>query len=234
MDSNRKTAIIVGVLFITATVSSITALSVIPNLADPDYLINFSANENQVIIGVLLQVILAAAVIGIPVMMFPILKKHHEGLAVGYFGFRIIEAILGIGTAISLLSLLTLSREFVTAGAPAASYFQTLGTLLLAGIDWLGLLGIQIFFGLSVVILNYLLYTSKLIPRFISVWGLIAGILLIAAGPLGMFGISPESTLFLALPIAVNEMVLAIWLIVKGFKTPTIASESAKIDTNKA
>lgn len=233
MDSTRKTAVIVGVLFITATVSSIVALSIIPSLADPDYLVNFSANENQVITGVLLQVILASAIVGIPVMMFPILKNHNEGLALGYIGFRIIEAILAIGTAINLLSLLTLSREFVTAGAPPASYFQTLGTSLLAEIDWTGFIGIQIFFGASAVMLNYLLYTSKIIPRFISVWGLIGGILLIAGGPLGMFNISPETTIFLAAPIAVNEMVLAVWLILKGFKSSAVASESAKIDTNK-
>ncbi len=188
------------------------------------------------IIGVLFELINDAAVVGIAVMLFPILKKHSESIALGYVGFRIIEAVIIIVGAISLLLLLTLSQEFVIAGAPDASYFQTLGTLLLAARDWVFLLGPGIVFSLGALMFYYLLYQSKLIPRFLSVWGLIGAPLLLAdAGLLGMFGHSPFSTIsiFLNLPIAVNEMVLAVWLIVKGFNSSAIASESAKTDINE-
>jgi hypothetical protein len=233
MNTNKKTAIIVGVLFITATVAGILSefLFLGPILNSPDYLINVSANENQVIIGALLLLIMAAAIFGIPVMLFPILKKHNENIALGYVVARIFEAVTVVVGVISLLSLLTLSQEFLIAGATDASYFQTFGTLLLAARDWTDLIGTQIVFSLTALILNYSLYQSKLIPRFISVWGLIGAPLILAAGVLGIFGlISPFSTIsiFLYLPIALQEMIFALWLIVKGFNSSAIDSGSAK------
>jgi hypothetical protein len=225
--SYKKTARIVGVLFITATVASSLGFTILdPILNVPDILVNVSANITQVIIGVLLLLIDTAAVVGIAVMLFPILKKHNEALALGYVSFRIIEATILIVASIILLSLLTLSQEYVQAAAPDASYFQTLATLLLAVWDWALLLGIMIIFSLTALILNYLLYQSELIPRWLSGWGLIGATLLLTAGLLEIFGIN--LTDIINLPIALQEMVFAIWLIVKGFNSSATASESAK------
>jgi len=216
MNTYKKTARIVGTLFITATVASSLGFVILdPILNAPDILVNISANITQVIMGVLLLLINCAAVVVIPVMLFPILKKHNEALAVGYLGSRIIESVILIVGSICLLSLLTLSQEFVQAATPDASYFQTSGTLLLAMHDWTLLLGIMIVFSLTALILNYLLYQSGLIPRWLSGWGLIGAILLLAAGLLEVFGFNP--TEILSLPIALQEMVFAVWLIVKGF-----------------
>lgn len=221
-----------GVLFITATVAGILSqVFLVSILDDPDYLINFSVNENQVIMGALFDLIMTAAIFGIPVMLFPILKKHNENIALGYLVTRIFEAVPVIVGTISLLLLLTLSQEFVIAGVTDASYYQTFGTLLLAARDWTDLIGTQIVFSLTALILNYSLYQSKLVPRFISVWGLIGALLILAAGVLGLFDIvSPFSTIsiFLYLPIAVQEIVFAVWLIVKGFNLSTIASKSSE------
>ncbi|MFC1992870.1 DUF4386 domain-containing protein [Chloroflexota bacterium] len=235
MNSARKTAIIVGVLFITATVATLLSIPLTNHINAPDYLINISSNESQMIIGALLQLINTIAIIGIAVMLFPILKKHNEALALGYVGARIMEAVSLIVAILSLLLLLTLSQEFVKAGAPDASPFQTLGTSLLAANYWAWLLGGELFLALSALILNYILYQSKLIPRFISVWGLIGATLLLAQGLLGMFGSLSETSVlrtYLFIPIAVQEMVFAVWLIVKGFNPSAIASGSAKTDTN--
>ena len=235
MNSNRKAAIIVGVLFIIATVAPLLSLSFTRHIDTPDYLINVSANATQVIIGALFELIMAFAVAGIAITIYPILKKHNEALAIGYVGARIIEGVLFIVAVIGLLSLLTLSQEFVKAGAPDASYFQSLGTLLLAARDWAGHVLGSIVFPLGALILNYLLYQSKLVPRFISVWGLIGALLALTEGLLLMFGlIDPFSTnaILLNLPIAVNEMVLAVWLIVKGFNPSAIVSLSAKTELN--
>jgi len=228
MNSNKKTPRIVGVLFISATVSAVLSGFLIgPILDGPDYLIAVSANENQVLIAVLLELILAVSVVGIAVFLFPIFREHNEALALGYVGLRILEGIIIIVGAISALLLLTLSQEHV-AGASDASNFQTSATLLIAERDWTFLLGPVIVFSLNSLILNYLLYQSRLVPRFISVWGLIGATLLLAAGLLGMFDIyNIDSTVFLAAPIGVNEMVLAVWLIVKGFNPSAIVSESA-------
>ena len=129
MDTNKKTARIVGVLFIIGTVAGILSIAFTePILDDPDYLIKVSTNENQIIIGALLVLIMGLALAMVPVMMFPIFKKHNEALALGYVIFRGgLETVTYIANVISLLLLITLSQEYVKAGAPDASYFQTLG-----------------------------------------------------------------------------------------------------------
>ncbi len=132
MNSNRKTAIIVGVLFIIASAAPILTYLPLGFLIDktPDYLSNVSAKETQVMIGMLIELIWALAVLGIPVMLFPILKKQNEAGALGFLGLRFIESVITILHTIFLLSLLTLSREFVKAGAPDASYYQISGTFI--------------------------------------------------------------------------------------------------------
>ena len=112
-----------------------------------------------------------------------------------------------------ILAILTLNQKYV-AGSLDVSYFQALGTLLLGVYDWTWIVGPLIFFALSTLPFYYMLYQSKLIPRWLSAWGLIGGIFVILYGLVAMFGYSPD---ILAAPIAVQEMVLAVWLIVKGF-----------------
>ena len=172
---NRRHARWAGVFYIIATVAPILAYSFIRFLGGgvagepiPDYLVNVSANESQVIIGMLIEWIYALAVVGIIATLYPILKKHNEALALGFYSLRFIEAICIIVGSISLLTLLTLSREFVEAGAPGASYFLTVGTVLLAIRDWAFLIGSGLVWSLSALILNVLLYQKKLIPRWLS------------------------------------------------------------------
>ncbi|OLS25028.1 MAG: hypothetical protein HeimC3_16580 [Candidatus Heimdallarchaeota archaeon LC_3] len=216
MDTEKKIARIVGVLIILALGSSMLSGVFLESLRATDYLGAVSVNENQVLIGVLLLLTLTASVVSIPIVMFPILKKHNESLALGYVSARIFEGFSDVIIAISPLLLVTLSREFVSVGAPVDSYYQTAGTLLLELSDWIGVLeNIPYCFG--VLIFSYLLYQSKLVPRWLSVWGLIGGIVLLARVPLSMFAFDPLSTAILAIPIIVNELVLAGWLIVKGF-----------------
>lgn len=216
IDTHKKIARIVGVFFIVATVASSLGFVILdPILMAPDILVAFSANSTQAILGVFLLLINCAAIVAIPVMLFPILKKQSEIGAVGYLGSRIIEsAILTVG-AISLLLLWTLSQESVQAAVHDPSRFETWGTRLLAVYDWSLLIGIMIVFSLTALILNYLFYQSKLIPRWLSGWGLIGALLLLAAGLLEIFGLSPSE--IWSLPIASQEMVLAVWLIIKGF-----------------
>ena len=232
MNSNRKTAIIVGVLFITATVAySLGVIFLDPILGGSDYLTKASENENQVILGAFLVLIDSVAVAGIGIVIYPILKKHNETLAFGYAGARIIEGVLFIVNIIFILTLLTLSQEFVKAGAPDASYYQTLGTVLLAAGDWAFLFGFGLAFTLSALILNSLLYQSKLIPRWLSGWGFIGAVLIFAYYLLQFFSNNQVEILFL--PIAVQEMVFAVWLIIKGFNSSAIDSGSAKTELNK-
>ena len=223
MDSDRKTAIIVGVLFLIATVIIIIGGIFSLSIYEPDYLTAVSANENQVILGALLEIIATAAIVGIPIAMFPILKKHNEGLALGYVGTRIFEGLTIFLNTIILLSILSLSQEFVNTVTPDASYFQTSGALLLAAREWISIL-VDFSFPIGAVIFSYLLYQTKLTPRWLAVLGLIGGALWLTTAPLRMFGFNPEPMDFLALPIAAQEMILAVWLIIKGFNSSEITS----------
>ena len=223
MDSNRKTAIVVGVLFIIATAAPITSAFFTGSIYETDYLTAVSANENQVLIGVLLLLTMTAAIVLIPILMFPILRKYNEGLALGYVGARIFEGFFSAANIISLLSLLSLSREFVNSTSPVTSYFQTSGALILANYEW-GSILLDFPFTIGAIVFNYLLYKSKLIPRWLSVLGLIGAALWLANAPLRMFSLSPSSLEILALPIAAQEMIFAAWLIVKGFNPSTTVS----------
>jgi hypothetical protein len=226
MNTYRKTAIIVGALFIIGTVGLVLSVVLVGSiLDDPDYLIEFSANENQVIIGALLVLISGFALAMVPVVMFPIFKKYNEALALGSVVLRgALEAVIYIAIVISWLLLLTVSQEYVKAGAPDSSHFQTLGTLLLKANDQINPI-LEIVFSLGALMIYYLFYQSKLIPRWLSVWGLIGAILYLATGLFAMFSV--DFGILLA-PLALQEMVLAVWLIVKGFNPSVIASESVK------
>ncbi len=143
--------------------------------------------------------------------------------------------MLYIVAVVGLLSLLTLSQEYVKAGASNASLFQVSGTILLAIKKWAGQLGV-IAFTLGILMYYYVFYQSKLVPRFISGWGFLGAALSLAAALLAILGqIIPFSTVFilLQLPIALQEYVLAVWLIVKGFNPSAVASLSAKTATNE-
>ncbi|NND02108.1 MAG: DUF4386 domain-containing protein, partial [Acidimicrobiia bacterium] len=123
---------------------------------------------------------------------------------------------------ISSLLLLTLSRDFLENGSGDSAAFGPSGALLLEARMWTDALGTAIVFGVSALILYGLMYQSELVPRWLSVWGFIGAVLVIAAGMRGLYGHSPSSTVsvILTAPIGIQEMVLAVWLIVKGFTTP--------------
>jgi len=230
MDTYRKTAIIVGVLFILGTVSGI--LSVVSSgamLDAPDYLTQIAANPTQFMIGALCVMTMGLSLAMIPVVIFPILRRYNEALALGYVVFRgALETVIYIAMVISWLFLIVLSQEYIKAGTPDASHFQTLGTLLLEGSNQINHI-LKIVFPLGALMFNYVLYQSKLVPRWLSVWGLIGVTLHFAEGMLTMFGLLPATAeTIMALPIALQEMVFAVWLIVKGFNSSTIAPKSER------
>ncbi|UCH89118.1 MAG: DUF4386 domain-containing protein [Thermoplasmata archaeon] len=220
-DYYRKTAIIVGVLFIIATAITIVGIVFMGSSLedDPVDLTKIADNENGIIISVICWIILAVAVAGIGFMMHPILKKYHEGLSLGYVSFRFIEAILILAAVISLQSMLTLSQEYASGDLNATGYEPSV-ILLKALFDWSFIIGTMIFLGLGGLVLNFILYKLKLVPSWLSIWGFIGGACVLLYGLISLFGHDPA---ILAAPIAVQEMVFAVWLIAKGFNPPTIA-----------
>lgn len=237
MNTNRKIAIIVGILYITGTVAGILSLTLmepIRNAQDP--LVQVSANENLMVVGALFVLIMGLALAMIPAMLFPILKKYNEVLALGYVVFRGgLETFTYIAMVISWLLLVPLSQAYAQSGASNPSNVQILGTLLLETKEISSVTAIV--FPLGALMFYYLLYRSKLVPRWLSVWGLVALIPSVGAGLSAMFGIIASlSTVGVVsdIPLALQEMVLAIWLIVKGFNSSPVNFGSTQVATSQA
>ena len=225
MASPRATARLVGGLFIVATVTSIIGGSLLLRLDDPDYLIEVAAHENQIILGVLLEFTLALSVIGIAALLLPVLRPHGESMAVGYVAVRTVEATFILIASTTALLVLTLSQDWGSTGGVGV---EPVGSALLSAREWALFVGTLIVFGVSAVILNALLYRSRLVPVWLSFLGLVGGLLLLTSAVVEMFAYGVDAPVALQLlgaaPIALQEMILAVLLIWKGFAAPSVGA----------
>jgi len=234
MNYYRKLAIIVGVLFIIYTGGDILSFLFLGPVTAPNYLVSVSANRGLVGTGAFLLFIGGACASGIAISLYPVLKKFNAGLALGAVGFRISEGVLRFVSVCGLLLLITLSQQFVNAGAPDSSYFQTLGVLLYAGYRWVGNVGSLLAFSIGCLLYYIVFFRTKLVPRWISVWGIVAAILAMVSCALvtvGLITTMGTEQVVMNLPMLPQEMVLAVWLIVKGFNPSVIASKSPQVDS---
>jgi len=233
----RKSAIWIGVLWIMAT--AFPASSIVPWSALDDgegILANAATHKGQLITWALLNLVGAVAAAGVAFMFYPILNRVadtsvEKGLALWYVGTRITEGGTYLVAMLATWAFLPLSREFVAAGAPDASHFQTSGTVLQSTSD-LALTLAQSVFAIGAVMLYYLLFQSRLVPRWLSLWGLVAAPLFLIASLSLLWTGDPNSTLanILFIPLALQEMVLAVRLIVKGFNRAALTSGSAMVE----
>ena len=234
MNYFRKLAIIVGVLFIIYTGLDILSFLFLGPVTSTNYLVSVSENRGLVGTGALLLLIGGVCGSGIAISLYPVLKKFNTGLALGAVGFRISEGVLRFVAVGGYLLLITLSQQFVQAGAPDSSYFQTLDVLLFAGYRWVGNVGSLLAFSIGALLYYIIFYRTKLVPRWISAWGLVAAILAMVSCALVTVGlIAPMGTeqVVMSLPMLPQEMVLAAWLIAKGFNPAVIASKSPQVDS---
>ena len=222
--ATRRNAAIVGVLFIIATAAGIIAAAISsPILEAPDYLTQITANEGAVGIGAFLVFLMSVACAGVGLGLYPILRKYSIGLAIGAAGFRLIESVTQILSGLGIIALLALSREFVAAGAPDAAYFQTIGAIIQASTEWLNNGVMLITWCIGAFMYYGLFYRYRLVPRWLSAWGLVGITLTIIASILVMLGVIPGFGTVQMIangPIALQEMVFAVWLIAKGVNTP--------------
>lgn len=227
MSSHRKTARIVGLLFLLLLITGISGIilrDLSPSLKD------VFENSTQIKISILFDLIASTVAVGIAVLLFPILKKFNYNIALWYFGFSIVGFATIIVSNVSVFSLLTLSEEYVKLGSPDTDYFQTLGVLKLGEYFGAHFMGLIIHtFGASMF--YYLLFQSKLLPRFLSVWGLIAITLVLSATLLQIFDRSVSMILYL--PNGLLQILIGIWLIVKGFNSSAIVSQSKKTELDR-
>jgi hypothetical protein len=218
MAASKRTARLVGAFFLFSNVVFIVGAIVFlePILSASDYLAQVSAGRGQVVLGALLELSNAFAYLGIGVLMFPIFKKRFESLALAYVGFRVLEFVAQIISDLSPLALLTLSEAFVNNGGVDPSAYQAAGQALLASREWAFQM-VSITFGSGAILFYIMLYRQKLIPRFISIWGLVGAAAVLVNTVFDMFAVTIPNLGFLML---LNEVFLGLWLIVKGFDQP--------------
>jgi len=216
MKTYRKTAVIVGVLFIIGTVSGIlSAVFTGSTLGASDYLVQVAANEMQMITGAFFVLLMGLSLAMVPVMMYPLFKKQNGALALGAVVFRgPIEAAVYILMVVSWLLLIVVSRD--SANAADASSFQALGAVLLKTSETINPV-LEIVFSLGALMFYVLFYQTRLIPPWLSGWGIVGAIVYLVAGVMALFGTPMEILLAL---LGVQEMVMALWLIFKGFNQP--------------
>jgi Domain of unknown function (DUF4386) len=231
--SPRRIATAAGVLFLVTHVTSVGALILYgPVLNNPDYVVGPGADA-RVLVGGLLEVILAIAIVGTAVALFPVVKREDEGIALGYVGLRTLEAATILVGVVSLLAVVTLRQQHAGSAGADATSLVTVARALVAVHDWTFLVGPNFVLGTNTVLLAVLLYRSRLVPRFIPILGLIGGPLVFVVALGVLFGlykqVSPIGAIA-AVPAFAWELSLAFWLIVKGFKPSAITSDFAAAD----
>ncbi|ELR72067.1 hypothetical protein C900_01932 [Fulvivirga imtechensis AK7] len=221
MKANRRTGIIIGILFIVGTFSGILSFFFTGTVSDsPEYLAQIAESDKQFIFGSLLILLMGFSLAFIPIVLYPVLKNHNKALAIGYVVFRgAIETVTYLAVWVSMLLLLFVGESYAISGDDAQ--WLTSAADVIFRFRELGSMCIIFTFGIGAILFYLALYQSELLPRWLSVWGLIAIILHLVTGFLILFGVQTETSTSISImnfPIFLQEMVMAIWLIAKGLK----------------
>ena len=229
MKSQRLLSIVTGILFIIGTASGITGAALSGSaLNSADYLSKTASDPLLFTFSALLFFIMGASCAGIGLSMYPVLKRFSPGLAIGSAGFRIIEGVFAMLGFVILLTILSLGMKFIKADSLNSDIFQISGDMLMSMRRWISVASLYAWcFG--ALMYYWIFLKTKLVPLWLSVWGIAAIMLALIANSLDLFqavdAFSPVNSM-LNFPIALQEMVLAVWLIVKGYKKTVIESQS--------
>jgi hypothetical protein len=228
LNPHRRTAVLVGALFLISTATFIVSNALItPLLGSPNFLAEVSTHSQLMIAATLIGLIEGVATVGIAIALYPILKWQHPALALGYAGMRIAElAVAAVGFGLGGLLLVTLS-----ATAPNGVNSEMLGTLLVALRPWTLML-VYVYTAIGGLMLSYMLLRTRLVPRGLSVLGLIGYAALLVASVLDMLGfidLVAGPGLVWLVPGGLFELLLPIWLFARGFNvTASLASRLAR------
>lgn len=218
---------LVGTLFWISNLATLVGGAItgaIPGAAGA--LTDFFPHQTQIVVGTLINQLNDAAIIAYAVALFPVLRMFGQGPALAYVAFKLVEGVLLLVAAAMLLSLIPLSQTYIQGGSGSAGSLRAVAEVTLSQQFWAGRLAALVYL-IATTILNVMLYRSRLVPRFIAIWGLIATVLLatgLAAGvgsPTGGFQLGQV----LVIPIILWELLFATWLIVRGFNRLAVSRE---------
>jgi hypothetical protein len=231
MDSNRRIALTVGVLFLLTFVTSIAALALYqPVLDDPVGYVAGAGSDNRIFFGAFLELLLIIANIGTAVVLFPILRRQDEILALGYVTARVVECVFIAVGILAVLTIVTLGEQ--RSGAVVGEIAYALAALK----DWTFILGPGFIVGIgNGLLLGYLMYQSGLVPRPLAVFGLVGGPLICISGVLVMFGVFDQGGAgqgIATIPEFIWELGLGLWLTFKGFRPSPILSREYQAQSN--
>jgi hypothetical protein len=232
MRTYRGNAIAVGVLFILCTAAAI--LSIVPlgaTVSAPVDMAKLAANGDRVVWTALIEFVWAITGAGIAIGLYPVLKKSKPALALGSVVARVFENVFVLVATLGLLAALAVSQQAASAAVPAT--FQAIADALVGMRIWSHAFVAMIPFAIGTILYSYVLYRSRLVPRWLSGWGIVAGVLSLVppiyAGLTQQFGFTMVNNVFSA-PIGLQEMTLAVWLIAKGFNRSTLGSVASAGD----
>ncbi|MTI86895.1 MAG: DUF4386 domain-containing protein [Balneolaceae bacterium] len=225
MKTQRKTAIIVGILFLIQGIISVLINQVLsgPVAFGSYFITNAFSYETELVTALLISLINGSITIGIAAMLLPVFKPYNERISYLYFGLSISQFAFIALNEMDRLSLLSLSQEYIQVGSPDAGYIQFMGRVLQSDYWW-SHHTIMLVSCITLSFFYYLLYRSKLVPRFIAIWGYAGVALMLTTLLLGVFG--GDIIMWLFIPIGLNQLFLAAWLIVTGFNPEAIKQKS--------
>jgi hypothetical protein len=242
MNTYRRNAVMAGVLYFLGTVFGglgviiggevLASLTVSKPLAGVDMLGLVAANSSQLTGGAFFSLMMAISLVAMTVFLYPIFRKDSEELAMGMVLFRgALEGTYYFLSTLGFLTLVSLSNEYIATGADSAA-LQSMGNVLYQFQDRLAAVG-PIFFLIGATCLYLSFYRTRLIPRWLSVWGLIAVVASMAAALLNFFHMDTGIGIYLEMVMFPQELVMAVWLIVKGFNPSGMTALSAKTGRNE-
>ena len=214
----RGTARAVGALFLISYLTFIVGTAMLEPAFNPDSaLADFAALKGQLAWGSLVESLNVFAIVGIAVLLYPYLSRAGRGLALGYVAVRVLEGAMYFDAKISAFALVALSEEYIEAGMPDGSAHLLMEQIIRADIAGANRMA-AVAFIVGASVLYALMYRSRLVPRYIAVWGLVA-VAMLAAGNIAQVNVLEGATplILLFVPIVLNELFLAVWLLAQGF-----------------
>lgn len=221
MEVNKKISRTAGILIILGIITGI--LSIVPSVEGGGILKEVFSNRNQVLTGAIFQFLLVPIYIGFSLVLYQVLSKYNKTLSLGFVGFRIMAGVFQLLGIILLPVFILLSQKYLTQTTSDLMFYDTIGEILMLTWDLINHLGVILATGLGNLILYYILYKGKFIPVWLSFWGTIGNILIMLASFLLLFELIEVVSIeygIITIPLVLQEVVLAIWLIVKGLNIP--------------
>lgn len=217
MNSNKKILRNAGLLIILGIIAGV--LSIVPSVESGNILKEVYPNRNQVLTGAVFQFLLVPIYIGFALLLYQVLSKYNKTLSLGFVGFRIMAGVFQLLGIILLPIFILLSQNYLTQTTADIIFYDTIGEILMLARDLINHLGVMLATGLGNLLLFYILYKGKFIPVWLSLWGMVGNTLIILASFLLLFELIEVVSIeygIITIPLVLQEVVFAIWLIVKG------------------